>query len=126
MDATTVNLILGIVAPVISALIAWGVAILNRKTGIEVSAKHQASLQSAFLNGARLALNRNLTGKAALDLVLDYAKKSVPDALDYFKPPVAVLEGLANAKIEQAKTEATDKLAELLRNAGVAARDVIR
>lgn len=119
MDTETVNLILGILSPIVSALLGWIAIAYNRKTGKEIEAKHRDAFQSALLNGARLALNKQLTGQAAINLILSAVKESVPDALDYFKPNRQVLENLAEAKFQQAKAEATDQLTEALRRAGI-------
>ena len=91
-------------------------------------ARHREALQSALLNGARLALDRQLTGKAAIDLVLTFIRSSVPDAIGNLKATPEVLTDLARAKLEQAAAEkardvtgaAVDKLAEALRRAGAA------
>ena len=126
MDENTVNLIIGILSPIISALLGWIAVAYNRKTGKEIEAKHRDAFQSALLNGARLALSKQLTGKTAIDLILRAVKDSVPDAIDYFRPNAQVLENLAEAKLQQAKAEATDKLAEVLQRAGVPAIDPSR
>ena len=126
MDATTVNLILGILAPILTALIGWAAAAINRKAGLEIDAKHREALQSALLNGARLAMSKQLTRQAAVDLVLSYVKDSVPGALEHFTPSAKVLTDLAEAKLEQAASEkakdlasgAVDALTDALRKAG--------
>lgn len=126
MDATTINLILGILAPILTALIGWVAAAISRKAGLEIDAKHREALQSALLNGARLAMSKQLTRQAAVDLVLSYVKDSVPGALEHFTPSTKVLTDLAEAKLEQAASEkvkdltggAVDALAEALRKAG--------
>lgn len=107
-------------------LIGWAASRARQKWGIEIEARHREALQSALLNGARLALNRQLTGKAAIDLVLTYIRASVPDAIGALKASPEVLTDLARAKLEQAAAEkardltgaAVDKLADALRRAG--------
>ena len=122
MNAETINLILGILGPIVSALLGWIAVAYNRKTGKEIEAKHRDAFQSALLNGARLALNKQLTGQAAINLILRAVQDSVPDALDYFKPNRQVLENLAEAKLQQAKAESVDRLTELLKKTGLPAQ----
>ena len=123
MDATTINLILGILAPILTALIGWAAAAISRKAGLEIDAKHREALQSALLNGARLAMSKQLTRQAAVDLVLSYVKDSVPGALEHFTPSTKVLTDLAEAKIEQV---ASDKVKDLTGGAVNALTDALR
>ena len=74
-------------------------------------------------------MKNELTGKAAIDLVLRYIKQSVPDAIGSLKPSPDVLTDLAKAKIEQvaqakakeAAGAAVDALSDALRKAGLPA-----
>ena len=83
----------------------------------------------ALLTGAQLAMKHDLTGKAAIDLVLRYIKQSVPDAIGNLKPSPDVLTDLAKAKLEQvaqakvkeATGAAVDALSDALRKAGLPA-----
>ncbi|WP_240540184.1 hypothetical protein [Paracoccus sp. pheM1] len=112
----------------ITAIIGWGVRQASKRWGIEVEAKHREALHWALFTGAQLALERRLTGKAALDLILAYARRSVPDAIINLQPTPEVLTDLAKAKLEQVAAEkvkeassaAVDKLADALRRAGAA------
>lgn len=63
------------------------------------------------MTGARLALNRQLTGPAAIDLVVAHVRQSVPDALGKLTPSENILGRLAEAKLQEAR----DKLAKELR-----------
>lgn len=103
--------------PLIELIVATAITIATafaaRKWGIDVEAKHRDALHSALLTGARLAVNRQLTGPAAVKLILDYVAKSVPGAINKLTPPPAVLADLAEAKLQ----EAGDKLAKELSRA---------
>lgn len=118
--------ILELLGLVLTGIIGWAAAAARRKWGIEIEARHREALQSALLNGARLALRHELTGKAAVDLILNYIRSSVPDAVGNLKPSPEVLSDLAKAKLEQVAAEkvkdvadvAVDKLADALRRAG--------
>ena len=120
--------ILELLGVLLTGIIGWAAAAARRKWGIEIEARHREALQSALLNGARLALDRQLTGKAAIDLVLTFIRASVPDAIGNLNATPKVLTDLARAKLEQAAAEkardvtgaAVDKLAEALRRAGAA------
>lgn len=112
----------------ITAIIGWAAAAVRRKWGVEIEARHREALHWALHTGAQLALERKLTGRAALDLILEYARRSVPDAIGTLKPSAETLTDLAKAKLEQAAAEkvgdvtdaAVDKLADALRRAGAA------
>ncbi|MBD9528959.1 hypothetical protein [Paracoccus sp. PAR01] len=95
--------VLEIVSIGLTAVIGWGAAKARQKWGIEIESKHRDALHSALMTGARLAMARQLTGAAAVGVVLDYAKKSVPDALAYLKPGLEVLDLLAASKLNEAR-----------------------
>ena len=120
--------ILELLGVLLTGIIGWAAAAARRKWGIEIEARYREALHSALMTGAQLAMKNELTGKAAIDLVLRYIKQSVPDAIGSLKPSPDVLTDLAKAKIEQvaqakakeATGAAVDKLAEALRRAGAA------
>ena len=89
----------------LSAVISWTAVRLTKKTGLEIEQHHRDALHTALMTAARLALAKQLTGAAAIELALDYAKRSVPDAIRKLNPPQAVIENLAKAKLEQVKAE---------------------
>lgn len=89
----------------LSAVIGWAAVRIGRKTGLEIEEKHRLALHTALMTAARLALAKQLTGAAAIELALDYAKRSVPDAIRKLNPPQAVIESLAKSKIEAVKAE---------------------
>ena len=115
MDATTVNLILGILAPILTALIGWAAAAINRKTGIDIEEKHRLALHSAIMTGVRLALAKGMTGPSVVTAALDHARLSVPDAINALGAGKTVLINIAEAKMQEA---AGDALTAALRKAG--------
>ena len=119
--------ILDLIGLALTGIIGWAAAAARRKWGIEIEARYREALHSALLTGAQLAMKNELTGKAAIDLVLRYIKQSVPDAIGSLKPSPDVLTDLAKAKIEQvaqakakeAAGAAVDALSDALRKAGL-------
>lgn len=120
--------LLELIGLAITAIIGWGVRQASKRWGIEIQANHREALHWALYTAAQLAIKHELTGKAAVDLVLEYARRSVPDAIGNLKPSAEVLTDLAQAKLEQVAAEkvkeassaAVDKLADALRRAGAA------
>lgn len=86
----------------ITALIGWAVARARARWGIEIAARHREALHSALLTAARLALANQLTGQAAVEMIVDYARQSVPDALASLNPTSGVLDDLARSKLAEA------------------------
>lgn len=121
--------ILELLGVLLTGIIGWAAAAVRKKWGIEIEARHREAMHSALLTGAQLAMKNELTGKAAIDLVLRYIKQSVPDAIGSLKPSPDVLTDLAKAKIEQvaqakakeAAGAAVDALNDALRKAGLPA-----
>lgn len=93
--------LLEIIAGLLTALLSWVVLTLRQRWGIEIEARHREALQSAMMNGARIALARGLSGAAAADLAQGYAQASVPDAMRNLRPSEAVLAQLARAKLHE-------------------------
>ncbi|MGN7867816.1 hypothetical protein [Paracoccus sp. 22332] len=98
--------LLEILGLILTAIIGWAASKARQKWGLDIEAKHRDALHEALMTAARLAIGRNLTGQAAISLILDYAKRSVPDALDKLSPPAVVIENLAQSKLEKAAVEA--------------------
>lgn len=121
--------IIDLIGLALTGIIGWAAAAARRKWGIEIEARYREALHSALMTGAQLAMKNELTGKAAIDLVLRYIKQSVPDAIGSLKPSPDVLTDLAKAKIEQvaqakakeAAGAAVDALSDALRKAGLPA-----
>ena len=121
--------ILELLGVLLTGIIGWAAAAARRKWGIEIEARHREAMHSALLTGAQLALKNELTGKAAVDLILRYVVSSVPDAIKGLGASHEVMTDLAKAKIEQvAQTKAkeaagaaVDALTGALRKAGLPA-----
>ena len=119
--------ILELLGVLLTGIIGWAAAAVRKKWGIEIEARHREAMHSALMTGAQLAMKHELTGKAAIDLVLRYIQQSVPDAIGSLKPSPDVLTDLAKAKIEQvaqakvkeATGAAVDALSDALRKAGL-------
>lgn len=126
MTAITPGLI-EIIGVLLTGIVAWVAAKAREKWGIDIEARHREALHWALFSGAQLAMANELTGKAALELVLHYVNQSVPDAIASLNPAPDVIVDLAKAKLEQAAAEkardltggAVDKLTEALKRAGV-------
>lgn len=100
--ATVTPLLIDLLAIVLMAALTWAAAWGKRKFGIDIESRHRDALHSALMTGARLAAARQLTGPGALQLIMDYVRKSVPDALATLDPSQAVLTDLADAKLQEA------------------------
>lgn len=96
---------LEVVGLALTAVIGFAANKARQKWGLDIEEKHRLALHQALMTAARLALAKQLTGAAAIELALDYAKRSVPDAIRKLNPPQAVIENLAKAKLEQVKAE---------------------
>lgn len=102
--------LLKILSVVLMFMLGWVLQWVRAKTGIDVQARHRESMHSALMTAARLAAARQLTGDAAMALILDYVRKSVPDALASLQPSPAVLKDLAESKLQQVVTEGLGRL----------------
>lgn len=88
---------------------AW----LRQKFGIEIEQKQREALHGALVTG----LNASLARRGAPDIgeAIDYAQRSVPDAIAGLKPPPHVLTEIALSKLPQVTTGQT--IAAAARNA---------
>lgn len=87
---------------VVAGAIGWAATYAKRKWGLEIEAKHRDALHSAIMTGVQSALTKGLTGLSAQSYAIEYAKRSVDDAIKALKPGPAILSDLARAKLEQA------------------------
>lgn len=85
--------VIGGVSLLITALVGWLVTIIQKRTGIEIEAKHREALQTALTNAAGLALNKASgalsdktinVGSPYVKEAIEYVFKAAPDAIDYF------------------------------------------
>lgn len=89
------------ISALITLFVGWTSVRIHSWTGIQIEAKHREALHSAMMNGALMALDGNLSGKKAVDLIVDYARRSVPDAIRHLVKDESVLFRLAEAKLQQ-------------------------
>lgn len=102
--------LLEIVSTLVLAAVTAALGVLaphaKRWLDLEIEARHRAALHSAIMSGLRAALARNgmsLQGVAPEALVseaVDYAERSVPDAIAALRGPRDVLFTLARSKLE--------------------------
>ena len=91
--APWLQMLLGAVSVLVTAIVGWLAARIEAKTGIEIEARHREALQTALTNGAGLILN-NAAGKVkdvSFDIRnplvrdgVEYVLKAVPDAVEKF------------------------------------------
>ena len=76
-------------------------------TGIRIEEKHQRALHSAMMSGAKAALRFGPEHGADVlkRLTLDYAQRSVPDAIRALVPGDGVLDDLAERYVREAMRE---------------------
>lgn len=89
---------------VLIALSGWGLAILQKYTGVKIEEKHMNALHSALMTGAAAAVAKKSAGasQAALQQeVVQHVIKSVPDAIKKLNPSDEVLGNLAMAAVER-------------------------
>lgn len=99
--AAVVPLLLSLLAAWLAKVMAGAADEAKRRWGIEIEARHREALHSALMSGIRAALNRGLTGPAAIDSAVKYATQSVPDALARLNPDARVLARLAASKLRE-------------------------
>lgn len=99
-----VQAVLPIIATALGGALLWLCLWAKRRFGIDIEAKHRDALQSALMNGILLALSKNLGTNSAVAAALDYARRSVPDAIAALNPSQSVLTDLATAKLQQLAT----------------------
>jgi hypothetical protein len=92
---------LELLALILTGVIGWAAAAARAKWGIDIEARHREALHSALMTGARMALQRGLSGPEAVTLATGYAESSVPDAIARLRPSESVLTNLARAKIAE-------------------------
>lgn len=105
------SVLIEILAPLVVVIfgivgsIALGYA--KRKWGIEIEAKHREAMHQALETGARAVAARYGLGPtgtittAAINEVIEYAKRSTPDAMAKLNPPQSVATNLATAALQR-------------------------
>lgn len=91
--APWLEMLVGAVAILITALLGWITAMIKQKTGIDIEARHREALQTALTNAAGLVISRVQGSIADVDfdvrhaLVKDailYVNQAAPDAVERF------------------------------------------
>ena len=94
--------LLALLAAVIGVIIRSATQVAKERWGIEIEARHREALHSALMTGITAALTRGLGTQAAIAAALDYAGRSVPDAIAALSPDAETLRALAEAKLRTA------------------------
>lgn len=94
--------LLELASVVVAILLAALFRALQARWGIEIESRHRDALHSALMSGIRAALGKGLSGQAAVDAAVSYARRSVPDALSRLDPDAGVLADLASSKLREA------------------------
>lgn len=90
---------------ILSSVIAWTASKARQKWGLDMQDRHRQALHSALMTGARLAADGGLTKHAAIQIIVDHVRASVPDALAELRPDAQTLGNLARAKLAEAMAE---------------------
>lgn len=85
----------------LAGALGWAALVAKKRFGLDIEKRHQDALHSALMSGVRAALQKGLTGNAVLNAAVDYARASVPDAIDKLSPHGRVLFELARAKLDE-------------------------
>lgn len=92
---------------IVIPFVIWAAVQAGRKLGVDIQDKHKRTLQSALWTGANLALQRKLTGAAAVGVILDHVlNKGAPDAVANFKLSKEELARMAEAKLHEVANDA--------------------
>lgn len=100
--AIIAQIVLPIVATIVTAILGWAATAAKQRWGIEIEARQREALHSALMTGAQLALARlgpQATQAALTAEVVKYAQGSVPGAISGLRPAAGVLSDLALAKV---------------------------
>lgn len=94
--------LLALIATLLGLVIRSAAQMAKQRWGIEIEARHREALHSALMTGITAALTRGLGTQAAIAAALDYAGRSVPDAIAALGPDAETLRALAEAKLRAA------------------------
>ncbi|ETD89842.1 hypothetical protein ACTTAL_03380 [Rhodobacter capsulatus] len=100
--AIITQVVLPIVATIVTAIIGWAAAQARARWGIEIEARQREALHQALMTGAQLALARlgpQASQSALTAAAVEYAQGSVPGAMAGLRPASSTLHDLALAKI---------------------------
>lgn len=94
--------VLSVIATFVGFVLVRATEVARTRWGIEIEATHRDALHAALMSGIRSALQRGLTGQAAVSAAITHASRSVPDALAALDPTPDVLASIAEAKLRDA------------------------
>lgn len=100
--------LLSFLAVLVTVTLGWAARAIQRRTGIALEEKDMVALHSAITTGVQAALNKGAPSDPAIvRSAVEYAQKSVPEAMHRLKPSVEILRSLAEAKaqVETTKTK---------------------
>lgn len=108
IDQVTPYLI-SLAATILTFLAVKANAYMKVKTGLEIEAINRQALHSALETGVELAIAKATKNKTAataaqeelVAMIVEYVKRSVPDALETLRPSREQLQDMAIAKVEQ-------------------------
>lgn len=84
--APWMQMLVGAVAVVITAILGWIAAQIKAKTGIDIEARHREALQTALTNAAGLVLNK--LGSKISDMTFDVRHQAIREAVMYVSEAV--------------------------------------
>lgn len=99
---------------IITGLLAWVSAWLNARFKIEIEARHREALHSALETGVVRVIDRLIASPAVsyadanISDALEYAERSVPDAIKALAPTKEQLRDMAVAKAKEALLRAAE------------------
>jgi hypothetical protein len=93
--------VLEFVGVLLSGVLLWVARQFHAKTGIEIEARHREALHSAIMTGLRHAAQGGaITDRQALAReAVEYARRSVPDAIKGLRAGGDVLLDLAESRL---------------------------
>lgn len=100
--------LLSFLAVVVTVALGWAARAIQKRTGIALEEKDMVALHSAITTGVQSALNKGAASDPAIvRSAVEYAQKSVPEAMHRLKPSVEILRSLAEAKAQVETSKST-------------------
>lgn len=87
----------------LTLLIGWLSLTLKTRLGLDIVARHRETLHSVIMSGLHAAANHDLSPQETVEAAIDYARRSVPEAITALCAPDSILRQLAEAKAAVAK-----------------------
>lgn len=100
--ATVLPPFLSFLSVLVTVALGLAARALQRRTGIALEEKDMVALHSALMTGVQAALNKGAASDpVVVRSAVEYAQRSVPDAMRRLKPSAEILRSLAEAKASQ-------------------------